>query len=226
MTESQTQSKVINKSIVINRKKNLHKKISKIKEETQKDTSENLSNHQDNENDKSISEEPSADDMDDYNYKPSNIKSNSNNRRSRSKGKRPLRKLNPNPKVINQKITMQFKDKDNTDMNDANSQHSEDEEKKKKSAQYKNVRSVDVNRQTYDASFMDTKNLQNMDDMELFAVIDSNFIKNINLLTQFIDFPKIIYEDSKIIINWTSEIFGFNINIIRPYTDDDFMISK
>jgi len=87
---------------------------------------------------------------------------------------------------------MQFKDKDKdiSDMNDVASQHSESSQKKKN--QYKNVRSVDANRQTYDASFMDTTNLQNMDDMELFAVIDSNFIKNINLLTQVIDFPKII----------------------------------
>jgi len=85
---------------------------------------------------------------------------------------------------------MQFKDKDISDMNDVASQHSESSQKKKN--QYKNFRSVDANRQTYDASFMDTTNLQNMDDMELFAVIDSNFIKNINLLTQVIDFPKII----------------------------------
>lgn len=39
---------------------------------------------------------------------------------------------------------------------------------------------------------METKDLQNMDDMELFAVIDSKFIKNINLNAEIIDFPKII----------------------------------
>lgn len=63
ITESQPKNN--NKSIVINRKKNLHKKISKLKEETQNDiTSENQS-IQEEENDKSISDEPSADDMDD-----------------------------------------------------------------------------------------------------------------------------------------------------------------
>lgn len=159
--------------------------------------SENNSNHQDDENDKSISSNPSADDMDDYRPSGSNIKSNKRTRRSRntSHSKRPLRRINPGPKVINQKIVMQFKDKDKdaSDMHDAHSQHSKDEEEgKKKNTQHKNVRSVDAGRQTYDASFMDTKNLQSMDDMELFAVIDSNFIKNINLKSEFIDFPKIV----------------------------------
>jgi len=63
---------------------------------------------------------------------------------------------------------------------------------------------------------METRDLESMDDMELFSVIDSNFIKNISLITEIIDFPKIVYEDMKIVLNWTSEIFGFNINLIRP----------
>jgi hypothetical protein len=33
--------------------------------------------------------------------------------------------------------------------------------------------------------------MNEMDDMELFAVIDSNFIQNIDLAAQINDFPKI-----------------------------------
>lgn len=75
-------------------------------------------------------------------------------------------------------------------------------------------------------SNMENYNLDTMDDMELFAVIDSTFIYKIDLHAEKKDFPKITYEDSKIMLCWSSEIFGFNLNLTRPYTDRDFFISK
>jgi len=89
----------------------------------------------------------------------------------------------------------------------------------------KNVRTVGANRKNW-TSAMNSKDLETMDDMELFSVIDANFIKNIDLTSEMFDFPRIKYIDSKVMVIWNSEIFGFNINIVRPCTNADFKISK
>lgn len=73
---------------------------------------------------------------------------------------------------------------------------------------------------------MNSRDLDQMDDMELFAVVDSNFITSIDLDEEVLDFPRMTYENSKVTVIWNSEIFGFNINIVRPYTKIDFKITK
>jgi len=73
---------------------------------------------------------------------------------------------------------------------------------------------------------MNSNELDQMDDMELFAVIDTHFIANIDLTSETLDFPRISYDESKVTIIWNSEIFGFNINIIRPFNKLDFKICK
>lgn len=73
---------------------------------------------------------------------------------------------------------------------------------------------------------MNAKDLDQMDDMELFAVIDHNFVTSIDLEDEVLDFPRMTYENAKVMVIWNSEIFGFNINIVRPYSAIDFKITK
>lgn len=97
-----------------------------------------------------------------------------------------------NGALVTHKIKSESKSNINYDHDEANQSeksYKSDHTPKNKNIN-KNVRSVCANRKSY-TSIMNPKDMEQMDDMELFAVIDTQFIQNIDLEAQMIDFPRI-----------------------------------